>query len=74
MLMGGMEGTAEEILIHVNEFELIKKRLNEILIRHTGHSYEKIEQDTYRDHFMSAEEAMAYNLIDAVIDKPIAEK
>ena len=72
--LGGMEGTAEEILIHVNEFELIKKRLNEILIRHTGHSYEKIEQDTYRDHFMSAEEAMAYNLIDAVIDKPIAEK
>ncbi|MDO4574360.1 MAG: ATP-dependent Clp protease proteolytic subunit [Planctomycetia bacterium] len=69
----GMEGTAEEILIHAKEFELIKKKLNNILIKHTGHSYEKIDADTYRDHFMSAEEAMEYHLIDHVIETPLSE-
>ena len=65
--LAGMEGTAEEIMIHAKEYQRTKKKLNEILITHTGHSYEKIEEDTDRDNFMSAEEAVEYNLIDKVI-------
>ncbi len=66
--LAGMEGTAEEIMIHAKEFRNIKKRLNKILIKHTGHPLEKIEQDTDRDRFMSAEEALDYKLIDQVIE------
>lgn len=66
--LAGMEGTAEEIMIHVKELRKTKKRLNEILIRHTGHSLEKIEKDTDRDNFMTSEEARSYNLIDNVIE------
>ncbi|MBA4018105.1 MAG: ATP-dependent Clp protease proteolytic subunit [Pirellula sp.] len=66
--LAGMEGTAEEILIHVKEFRKIKEKLNKILLKHTGHALEKIEQDTERDNFMSSEEAMGYKLIDKVID------
>ncbi len=66
--LAGMEGTAEEIMIHAKEFKKVKERLNKILLRHTGHPLEKIEQDTDRDRFMSAEEAQAYGLIDQVIE------
>lgn len=65
----GSEGTAEEILIHANEFKKLKIRLNTILLNHTGHSLEKIEHDTDRDCFMTAEEACEYGLIDQVIEK-----
>lgn len=67
--LGGMEGTAEEILIHAKEFANIKKKLNEILLKHTGHPMEKIESDTDRDRFMSAEEACQYGLIDKVVSE-----
>jgi ATP-dependent Clp protease protease subunit len=67
--LGGMEGTAEEIMIHAKEFANIKAKLNNILIKHTGHDLAKIEQDTDRDRFMSADEARAYGLIDNVIEK-----
>jgi ATP-dependent Clp protease protease subunit len=67
--LAGMEGTAEDIAIHVKEFKRIKSRLNAILIRHTGHALEKIEQDTDRDRFMTAEEALDYALIDRVIER-----
>ena len=67
--LAGMEGTAEEILIHRQELSRVKLRLNELLIKHTGHTLEKIEQDTDRDNFMSAEEALEYNLIDKVAEK-----
>ena len=67
--LAGMEGTAEEILIHAKEFKRVKSRLNQILIKHTGHELEKIEKDTDRDCFMTAVEAMEYGLIDRVIDK-----
>ena len=63
-----MEGTAEDIMIHAREFKKTKERLNEILEKHTGQSLEKIEEDTDRDHFMSAEEAVEYNLIDRVVE------
>lgn len=69
----GVQGTAEEILIHATEFEKTKQKLNKLLIKHTGHSYEKIEADTDRDNFMSAEEACEYHIIDHVIETPLAE-
>ena len=67
--LAGMEGTAEEIMIHAKEFSNVKQKLNAILLKHTGHSLEKIEQDTDRDRFMSAQEAADYHLIDEVIDR-----
>jgi ATP-dependent Clp protease, protease subunit len=66
--MAGMEGTAEDIMIHAKEFGKVKERLNRILLKHTGHPLEKIERDTDRDRFMSAEEALEYGLIDQVIE------
>lgn len=72
--LAGMEGTAEDILIHAKEFGKVKERLNQILLKHTGHPLEKIKQDTDRDRFMSAEEALEYGLIDRVVDRvPNAE-
>ncbi len=67
--LGGMEGTAEEIMIHAKEFKNIKAKLNSIMIKHTGHDLAKIEADTDRDRFMSAEEARDYKIIDQVIEK-----
>jgi ATP-dependent Clp protease protease subunit len=66
--LAGMQGTAEEIMIHAKEFRRIKQKMNEILIKHTGHPLEKIEKDTDRDRFMSAEEAAEYRLVDKVIE------
>ena len=66
--LAGMQGTAEDILIHATEYRKMKDRLNEILLRHTGQSLEKIQQDTDRDRFMTAEEALDYRIIDKVIE------
>ena len=66
--LAGMQGTAEEIAIHAKEFKRIKQKMNEILIKHTGHPLDKIEKDTDRDRFMSAEEAAEYRLVDRVIE------
>ena len=66
--LAGMEGSAEDIIIHAKEFVKVRERLNRILIKHTGHPLQKIEQDTDRDRFMSAEEALEYRLIDHVIE------
>ena len=66
--LAGMQGSAEEIMIHARELQRIKQRMNEILIKHTGHSLEKIEKDTDRDCFMSADEAKEYGLVDKVIE------
>jgi ATP-dependent Clp protease protease subunit len=65
----GMEGSAEDIMIHAAEYRKTKEKLNRILIEHTGQTMEQIEADTDRDHFMSAQEAMEYRLIDRVIAK-----
>ncbi len=67
--LAGMQGTAQEIEIHVAELRRVKRKMNDIMIHHTGHTLEKIEQDTDRDRFMSAEEARDYNLIDRVITR-----
>ncbi len=66
--LAGMEGSAEEIMIHAKEFKKVKERLNQILFHHTGNPLEKIEADTDRDRFMSAEEAQKYGLVDNVIE------
>ena len=66
--IAGMEGTAEEILIHAKEFANVKAKLNTILIKHTGHDLARIEKDTDRDRFMGADEACNYGLIDKVIE------
>ncbi len=66
-VMGGFQGQAADIEIHAREILNIKRRLNEILMKHTGQPLEKIEKDTDRDYFMNAEEAKAYGLIDEVI-------
>ncbi len=65
--LAGMQGTAEEILIHSKEFQKTKDKLNQILIKHTGNDQATIEADTDRDNFMSAEEAQDYGLIDHVV-------
>ena len=67
--LAGMEGTAEEIMIHAKEFRKIKDKLNGILLKHTGRKLDEIEKDTDRDRFMSADEARDYGLIDEVIEK-----
>ena len=65
--MGGFQGQATEIDIHAREILKIRERLNDILVKHTGQALEKIERDTERDYFMSAEETKVYGLIDEVI-------
>ena len=72
--LAGMEGTAEEILIHAKEYRLIKEKLNGILCKHAGRSLDEIERDTDRDNFMSAEEAKAYGLIDQVVESMTPKK
>jgi len=64
---GGFHGTASDISIHAEEMLKIKKKLTEILAKHTGQPIEKVEKDTDRDRFMSAEEAKAYGLVDEIL-------
>src|SRR5437763_14639956 len=66
--MAGTEGTTEEIQIHVKEFRRLKKDLNDILLKHTGQTLERIEKDTDRDKFMSAKEAQEYGVVDHVLE------
>jgi len=66
--LAGMEGTATELEIHANEVLRVKQRMNEILLKHTGQTLEKIQEDTDRDNFMTAEEAKEYKLIDQVLE------
>jgi len=66
---GGAQGQATDIQIQAQEILKLKKRLNETMAKHTGQTVDKIEADTERDNFMSAEESVAYGLIDKVLDK-----
>lgn len=65
--LGGFQGQAADFEIHAREILFIRDRLNAILARHTGQDIHRIEQDTDRDRFMSAEQAMEYGLVDAVL-------
>ena len=68
---GGARGQATEIQIVAENILKTKKKLNEILAQNTGKPYEQIVHDTERDNYMSAQEALEYGLIDAVITKPV---
>ncbi len=64
---GGVQGVAEDISIHAREILKLRDKINGILAKHTGQNMERIQKDTDRDFFMSAEEAKEYGLIDEVI-------
>lgn len=67
--LGGFQGQATDIEIHAKEILLLRDRLNQIMAQHTGQPLEKIEQGTERDNFMSGEEAVAFGLIDTVLEQ-----
>lgn len=67
--LAGTEGTTTEILIHAKEFIRLKKDLNDILLKHTGQSLDRVEKDTDRDKFMSAQEAKDYGIVDHVLER-----
>ena len=67
--LAGMQGTAVDLEIHAKEVLRTKKRMNELMFKHTGQTLDKIEADTDRDNFMSPEEAKSYGLIDTVLEK-----
>ncbi|PIU01726.1 ATP-dependent Clp endopeptidase, proteolytic subunit ClpP [bacterium (Candidatus Torokbacteria) CG09_land_8_20_14_0_10_42_11] len=68
-VMGGAEGQATDVAIRAEQILKIKERLNKILSRHTGQLLAKIEKDTDRDFYMTADEAVKYGIIDKVIKK-----
>jgi len=67
--MGGVQGQASDIDIQTREILRIREKVNEILVKHSGQSLEKIQKDTDRDFFMSAKQAKEYGIIDEVIEK-----
>ena len=64
---GGFQGQASDIEIHAKEILYLRKRLNEMMAKHTGQPLEAIERDTERDNFMSADDAVKYGIIDRVL-------
>jgi ATP-dependent Clp protease protease subunit len=69
---GGYQGQVTDILIHAKEVESLKRRLNEIYVQHSGRDYQTIEDALERDNFFTAEAALAFGLIDKVIEKRAA--
>ncbi|QCI26886.1 ATP-dependent Clp endopeptidase proteolytic subunit ClpP [Buchnera aphidicola (Thelaxes californica)] len=67
--LGGFQGQASDIAIHANEIITIKKKINTLIAFHTNQSIKKIEQDTERDCFFSAEKAIEYGLVDIILNK-----
>ena len=67
--LGGVQGQATDIEIHTKEILFLKDRLNNILSKNTGQTVKSIENDTNRDNFMSAKEAIKYGLIDEIVNK-----
>lgn len=66
---GGFQGQVTDIMLHAQEILSLKKRLNEIYVKHTGREFQVIEDALERDNFMTAEAAKEFGLIDSVIDK-----
>jgi ATP-dependent Clp protease protease subunit len=66
-VLGGAQGQASDIEIHAREILRMREEINNILVKHTGQNLRKIEKDTDRDYYMSAEQAVEYGLIDQVI-------
>jgi ATP-dependent Clp protease protease subunit len=67
--LGGAQGQASDIDIQAKEILRLRSYINGLIVKHTGHSIERIEKDTERDYFMSAEDARQYGLIDEVVEK-----
>ena len=67
--MGGFQGQASDIEIHAKEILYLKQKLNDMLARHTGQPIERIERDTDRDNFLSADAAVEYGLVDKVLTR-----
>ena len=65
--LGGFQGQASDFEIHAKEILHMKKIVNEILSKHTGHSVKKIEKDTDRDNFLNASEAKSYGIVDDIL-------
>jgi len=72
--LGGFQGQASDIDIHAREILLIREKLNNILSHHTGQPVDKIQQDTDRDNFLSAQDAVEYGLIDQVLTNRVSEE
>lgn len=68
LISGGLAGQTTEIKIHADHMVKTREKLNKLLSERTGQSLEQIEKDTERDHYMTAEEALAYGLIDGILD------
>ncbi|RJP32692.1 MAG: ATP-dependent Clp protease proteolytic subunit [Phycisphaerales bacterium] len=71
---GGIQGQAEDIRIQAEEILRDKKRLNELIARHTGQSLEKVTDETERDRYMDAEEALAYGIVDEILKEDVHDK
>ncbi|HZH17161.1 MAG TPA: ATP-dependent Clp endopeptidase proteolytic subunit ClpP [Archangium sp.] len=67
--LGGAQGQATDIDIQAKEILRLRAYINGLIVKHTGHTIERIEKDTERDYFMSAEDARQYGLIDEVVEK-----
>ncbi|MBS4914132.1 MAG: ATP-dependent Clp endopeptidase proteolytic subunit ClpP [Veillonella sp.] len=70
--LGGVQGQATEIEIHAREILRMREELNGIIASHSGQDIERIKADTDRDNFMSAQDAVAYGLIDEVLERPLS--
>jgi len=70
---GGFEGQATDIMVHAREILSLKKRLNEIYVRHTGQPLKKIEEALERDYFLTAEMARDFGVVDKVIEKRLTQ-
>ena len=66
---GGFQGQASDILRHAEDIMKVKRRLNEIYVKHTGKDYDTVDRTLDRDHFMTSAEAMDFGIIDKVVDK-----
>jgi ATP-dependent Clp protease protease subunit len=66
---GGTQGQASDVEIYTREILVVRARLNEILVSHTGQSLDRIEKDTDRNFFMSADQAKEYGIVDEVLAK-----
>ena len=70
--LGGFHGQASDFEIHTREILKAREKLNLILAKHTGQALEKIQQDTERDHFLGAEDARSYGLVDSVLTERVS--
>ncbi len=67
--LGGFQGQASDFEIHAKEILFIKERLNRLMAKHTGKPFDQVSEDTDRDNFLSAESAVEYGLVDAILEK-----